>query len=401
MNRPELLAPAGSLEKGRFALIYGADAVYFGAEDVSLRAKTAAFALSDVRELVLFAHAMNKRVYGAVNGLPRDEDLPIYQDRIRQLAQIGVDAVILASPSLIEWTRQNTALDIHVSTQHGAANAIAVEWLRGLGAKRIVLPREQTVEAISDLASKTQAELEVFIHGGMCSAVSGRCGLSAFLSDRDANRGQCAHSCRWHYDLCDDTGKPLTKRPFTLAAKDLQTLRLIPSLIAAGVASLKIEGRMKSIHYAATVTQSYRQAIDAVLAGRPIDVKTLEDRIARAEARSTHPGFLLGDPGENGLIKTKDLPRDANDFLGIVTAYDEVRRHAFVDVRNKIAVGDVIEAFRPDGSMFSLEVSHLENEDGVAMLVANVPKQIVLLQTKIELKPYDLLRKVKTWNDPY
>lgn len=401
MNRPELLAPAGSLEKGRFALIYGADAVYFGAEDVSLRAKTAAFEQGDVRELVLFAHAMNKRVYAAVNGLPRDGDLHVYQDRIRQLAQIGVDAVILASPSLIEWTRLNTALDIHVSTQHGAANLVAIRWLTGLGAKRIVLPRERTVSEIAELLAGTSAELEVFIHGGMCSAVSGRCGLSAFLSDRDANRGQCAHSCRWQYELCDESGKALTDRPFTLAAKDLETLRLIPALIEAGVASLKIEGRMKSIHYVATVVQHYRFAIDAVLAGRPIDAAALEAGIARAEARPTHPGFLLGDPGRDGLVNAKNRFHEANDFLGIVTGSDAARNAAFVDVRNKIAVGDVIEVIRPDGTMFSQVVSHLENEDGMALLVANVPKQIVLLQTELVLKPYDLLRKVKTWNDPY
>jgi putative protease len=401
MNRPELLAPAGSLEKGRFALIYGADAVYFGAEDVSLRAKTAAFPPADIRELVSFAHANDKRVYAAVNGLPRTEDLDVYKDRIRQLAQSGVDAVILASPSLIEWTRQNTALDIHVSTQHGAANAWAAQWLRGLGAKRIVLPRERTVAEIADLAKRTAAELEVFIHGGMCSAISGRCELSAFLSDRDANRGQCAHSCRWEYELCDASGNPVADRPFSLASKDLQTLRLIPSLIASGVASLKIEGRMKSIHYVSTVVQNYRFAIDAAMAGRPIDVAALEDRIARAEIRSSHPGFLLGDSKADGLITTRNPVHETNDFLGIVTAYDEPGRFALVDVRNRIAVGDSIEVLRPDGRTDSFVVRVLEDETGDPLVVANVPKRLVRIHTEMKLDPYDLLRKVKTWNDPY
>jgi putative protease len=401
MKAPELLAPAGSLEKAKFALMYGADAIYFGVEHVSLRHQMAAFTLTDVRELMDFAHDRHKFVYAAVNGLPRNADLPVYRERIKALAECGVDAVILASPALIDWTHRETTLPIHVSTQHGAANSVAIRWLSELGASRIVLPRELAISEIAFLAKNSPVELEVFIHGGMCSAISGRCGLSAYLSGRDANRGLCAHSCRWNYQLHADMKPETEPTSFVMASKDLRTLSLIPSLMAAGVASLKIEGRMKSVHYVACVTQAYRHAIDAVVLHQPFDLDFWTNQIRRAEIRDAGIGFYHGDPGRSGQIERKAKLEETGDFLGVVVAVDTTKEAAWVDVRNKLICGDEIEVLHPDGSIEQIQIMAIEDESGTSLALANIPKRKIRLIANARWSPYDILRKVKTWNDPY
>lgn len=401
MKRPELLAPAGSLEKAKVALMYGADAVYFGAEDVSLRSESASFSASEVDDLVGFAHASGKRVYAAVNGLPRNKDLTIYQDRIDRLADAGVDALILASPALIEWTHARHLTPIHGSTQHGAANSVQIDWLRSLGASRVVLPRELSLSDIERLHRAVSTDLEVFIHGGLCSAVSGRCGLSHYLSDRDANRGMCAHSCRWNYRLRDSLGTGHDKNPFSLASKDLETLSMIPELIQAGAVSLKIEGRMKSVHYVATVVSAYRKMIDSVLKQASDSLDDLKAAIRRAENRETTHGFLAGDPGASGQITKKPKDVEGNDFLGIVAKEDEDSGLFWIDIRNKIVLHDRIEVFHIDGSTDRLIVDSMIDEAGLPVVVANVPKRLIGISTTCRLRPYDILRKVNTWNDPY
>lgn len=401
MKAPELLAPAGSLEKAKFALMYGADAIYFGVEDVSLRHQSATFSMKDIRELVVFAKERHKKIYAAVNGLPRDADLPIYHERILALEEGGVDAVILASPALIDWTQRVTTLPIHVSTQHGAANSVSIGWLSSLGASRVVLPREMAVSEIASLVQNVPVELEVFIHGGMCSAISGRCGLSAFLSDRDANRGVCAHSCRWNYRLLDATDSDAKAKPFVMASKDLSALKVIPSLMEAGVASLKIEGRMKSVHYVASVVQAYRHAIDAVVYHQPFDLDFWTNQIRRAEIREAGVGFLQGDPGRSGQIERKSKQEETGDFLGFVVTKDPMTEGAWVDVRNKLSIGDEIEVLHPDGLFERTRIDSIEDEYGAMLSVANVPKRKVRIFANATWKPYAILRKVKSWNDPY
>lgn len=401
MKPPELLAPAGSLEKAKFALMYGADAVYFGVEDVSLRHQSAALSMKDVQELVAFAKDRNKKVYAAVNGLPRDQDFTVYRDRIQALAACGVDALILASLALVDWVRREVEITIHVSTQHGAANSVSIRWLSDCGASRVVLPRELAVSEIARLVLEAPIELEVFIHGGMCSAISGRCGLSAYLSDRDANRGNCAHSCRWNYTLHDAMHPKKEASAFVMASKDLRALSAIPALIEAGVASLKIEGRMKSVHYVACVTQAYRQAIDSVVFQKPFDIEFWTNQIRRAEVRESGIGFLWGNPGRSGQIERKTAPEETGDFLGIVVAEDKANVAAWVDVRNKLICGEDIEVLHSDGSFEQVRIEAIEDEAGTALAFANVPKRVIRLVANARWSPYDILRKVKTWNVPY
>ncbi|MBE0700897.1 MAG: U32 family peptidase, partial [Acholeplasmataceae bacterium] len=257
----ELLAPAGDLEKLKIALLYGADAVFIGGQSFSLRARASNFDLDDILQATTFAHAQNKKVYVTTNIIPHNEDMAGLVSYLKALESRNVDAIISASPFIIDMALQHTTLEVHLSTQQSATNAETVNFWHEKGIKRIVLARELDKHQIRQLKTKTHADLEVFIHGGMCMSFSGRCSLSNNMTDRDANRGGCAHSCRWNYDLLVD-GKRISENSFSMSSKDLEALEQIPHLIDSGIHALKIEGRMKSLHYIATVVSTYRKLID-------------------------------------------------------------------------------------------------------------------------------------------
>ncbi len=394
MRRVELLAPAGDLLKLKIALHYGADAVYLGGTEYSLRARASNFTLQDIEKGVRFAHRSGRKVYVAVNAFFHPEDAKGLPGYLKKLEAIGVDALIVASSGAASLVGQHTSLPFHISTQQSTTNSEAVRFWEGRGAGRTILARELTMDELERLRKATDAELEVFIHGGMCASYSGRCTLSNHMTHRDANRGGCAHSCRWDYDLYAMNDKLDIETPFSLGSKDLCAVREVPRLIGMGIDALKIEGRMKSIHYIATVVNVYRRLIDAVLQDDPIDFAALEEEIAKAENRPTGQGFLKGSPSHTEQLYNLRSEPVNKVFLGIVKAYDEKREEAVIDVRNRFSAGDTLEILTPAGPSAPFRVESLFDEEGYPLQTARHPRERIRLKTPRKVEPYDLLRRV-------
>ncbi len=379
MNRPELLAPAGDLEKLKIAL---------------LRARASKFTLPMIAEGVAFAHARAKKVYVTTNMVPHNDDVPGLDDYLKNLESIGVDALICSSPVVIEAAKRVTKLPIHLSTQHSVANSAFVRFWAEQGVSRVVLARELTALEIAEIASKTTTELEVFIHGGMCVSYSGRCTMSNTMTGRDANRGGCAHSCRWNYRLFHQGDHLSSSADFQMSAKDLATLDWIPELLQAGIASLKIEGRMKSIHYIAMVVKAYRQRIDDILLGCVRPLKTYQADLEKAENRLTYQGFLGGDPGPAGQLYGERSERANQEFVGLIEAYDAATQIAFVEQRNHFRPGDLLEVISPDRPSFVFVVPAISDREGQTLDAARHAMQKLAIRIPNVCAPYDLLRKV-------
>lgn len=388
----ELLAPAGDLEKLKTALIYGADAVFIGGQNFSLRARASNFSLEDIKEACEFAHNLNKKVYVTTNIIPHEEDLKGLLPYLKGLEEAKVDAIITASPSIIKTALEETNLEVHLSTQQSAMNANTVNFWYQKGVKRIVLARELTLGEIELLKNNTEADIEVFIHGGMCMSYSGRCSLSDNMTGRDANRGGCAHSCRWFYTLKVDENE--LEQPFSMSSKDLQALKQTTRLMDIGVESLKIEGRMKSQHYIATVVKAYRLLIDEYQKNKTIkDFSIYEEMISKAENRETSFGYLEGLPGlEQQLYLTKNETPN-QQFIGLVL--NNENEFVKVEQRNYFEIGDKIEVFSPNENerYFTLEEMYDENFEKIE--VARHPKQIVYIKMPFDVVEYAMLRKVE------
>lgn len=390
----ELLAPAGNLEKLKIAITYGADAVFIGGQNFSLRARASNFTLDDIEEATTFAHERGKKVYVTTNIIPHDNDLSGLANYLVELEARGVDAIICASPAIIDVARRHTHLEIHLSTQQSALSTRAVNYWYNRGVKRIVLARELDIHQIENVSKHTPADVEVFIHGGMCMSFSGRCSLSDNMTGRDANRGGCAHSCRWQYEL-NAYGKAVSKRPFTMSSKDLQAIQYIPDLIDAGVASLKIEGRMKSLHYIATVVSTYRQVIDEYEKTKHIsDVGMYENEIAKAENRLTASGFLGGMPGIAEQLFDLNSERPSQLFIGLVKSYNKETKHVVIEQRNYFKIGDCIEFFNPSGQRYEIEITTMMDEEGLPLDVARHPKQIIQIPVSFVVEKDAMVRKV-------
>ena len=299
----ELLAPAGDLMKLKVALIYGADAVFIGGHKFSLRSRASNFTLDDIKEGCDFAHKLNKKVYVTCNIVMHQKDLSGLKDYLISLKEAGVDAIITSSLYMAMLAINEVHLQAHISTQDSILNTSAIKYFSSLGIERVVLARECSLEDIKNICEQNITQIEVFIHGGMCSSYSGKCMLSNCMTNRDANRGGCAHSCRWKYDLYDGDSK-LNKNNeyFSMASKDLNALQFIPDFIEMGVDSLKIEGRMKSLNYIACVCKAYRKCIDDYISGKELDFDTYNDIIKYCENRETGTGFLKGN-----VTKTEQL----------------------------------------------------------------------------------------------
>ena len=351
MKKPEILSPAGNMERLEYALAYGADAVYIGGRDYSLRAKAGNFTVEDIKKATDTAHAASRKLYVTMNIFARNTDFKEMAAYIRELAEARVDAVIVADPGVMAVIRDTAPhLRIHVSTQANITNTEAVRFWGNTGAARVVLARELSATEITEIARDGGVETEIFVHGAMCIAYSGRCLMSKFLADRDGNRGDCAHSCRWKYHLVEE------KRPGRLHeveqndrgvhffnSKDLSLIRHVPEIVKSGVDSIKIEGRMKSTHYVAAITKIYRQAIDRYCAdpdGYEVDPEWL-DEIEKVSHRAYSTGFFLGGRGEEVL----DYARyeKTHDFVGLVTGYDKERGLVEVTVRNRLSLDEPIE----------------------------------------------------------
>ncbi|HOH18567.1 MAG TPA: U32 family peptidase, partial [Bacilli bacterium] len=378
----ELLAPAGDLEKLKVAILYGANAVYIGGKKFSLRARASNFSLEEIKEAVIFAHHHQAKVYITMNIVPHNDDFDGLEDYLQTLDAYGVDGIIVTSLSIAQVAKEITPrLERHLSTQFSASNSSTVNLFKSWGFSRVILAREVSLQQIKAIVEKTDLELEVFIHGGMCVSYSGRCMLSNHMTNRDANRGGCAHSCRLIYQLFDHNLPISEDQDFAMGSTDLCGLRAIPTLIDMGISSLKIEGRMKSIHYIATVVRSYRMLIDEYYSTGTIkDFTIYEQEIAKAENRTTGTGFLFHKPGIAEQVYNNNELFPTKEFIGTVLEYNQETGFVKVEQRNFFAVGDVLEIFGPNKAHFQQKVLSLQDELGNEITEAPHPLQIVYFQ---------------------
>ncbi len=388
----ELLAPAGDLDKLKIAIIYGADAVFIGGKSFSLRANASNFTQADLVEGCLFAHKYGKKIYVTTNVIPHHQDMHGLLDYLKDLEKAGVDAIIAASPYIIDTALKHTSLEVHISTQQSAMNIDTVNFWYQKGATRVVLARDLDLNQIKQITNKVNAEIEVFIHGGMCAGFSGRCALSNHLTNRDANRGGCAHTCRWFFDLYKGQGKA-EEIPFSMSSKDLSAVREITSLIDSGVASLKIEGRMKSIHYIATVVKTYRMIIDEYLTtGEIADYTHYENILSHAENRETSIGFFHGLPTKNEQLFEKRNERVMQNFVGIILDYDEESKLATVETRNVFLTDEELEVFSPVKREFSFINEIMYNATGEKITRASRAKEQLKVYIPFKVHPFDMIR---------
>ncbi|GAC43384.1 peptidase U32 family protein [Paenibacillus popilliae] len=426
LNKPELLAPAGNLEKLKFAIHYGADAVYIGGQKYGLRSNADNFSFEEMREGVAFARKYGAKVFVATNIYAHNEDLEGIEDYLRQLEQAGISAIIAADPMIIETAQRVTpGLEVHVSTQQSIANWQTVQFWKEEGTPRVVLARETSLEEIVEIKQHVDIEIEAFIHGAMCSSYSGRCVLSNHFTNRDSNRGGCCQSCRWKYDLFEDgrpdperavtsedaAGSPVLEQSrlggnqivladeedhaFSMSSKDLCMIEHLPDLIDAGVDSFKIEGRMKSIHYVATVVNVYRQVIDAYMANPDAYELKQEwlDEIRKAANRPVNPGFFYDEPDHEDHIYEPEEKAAPYDFAGLVIDYDPATGMATIQQRNHFKPGTEVEFFGPNGTFFKQTIGKLWDTDGNELDAARHPLQLVRMKVDEPVRYFDMMRK--------
>lgn len=405
MEKPELLAPAGDLEKLKMAIIYGADAVYLGGEKFGLRVASKNFTLDEIQEGVEFAHERAKKVYVTLNIIPHNEDLIGLPEYVKELDSVGIDGVIVSDPGVYVIVRENAPnLDIHLSTQASVTNYETIMFWYNLGVKRIVVARELSLKEIREIVDRCPKDLEIeaFVHGAMCISYSGRCLLSNYMTYRDSNRGECAHPCRWEYYLMEEKRPgeyfPIyedEKGTFIFNSKDLCMIEHIPELVKAGIASFKIEGRVKSQYYVSTIVRSYRMAIDEYF-NNPKDYRYkgewLEE-IKKASYRDFTTGFYFGKPtGEEQVYTSSSYIRNY-EFIGLVLDYDDRNNLATIEQRNRMYVGDKIEVFGPNKSHFVQQIEKMWNEEGEEINVAPHPQQIIKMKMTRPVERWDILRK--------
>ena len=394
MNKVELLAPAGDLEKLKIAILYGADAVFIGGLKFSLRSRASNFTIEDIKEGCKFAHEHNAKVHVTCNILPHEIDVDGVRDYLHSLEDAGVDAIICASPLIIEEALK-TKMEVHVSTQESTLNSSMVKFYESLGVDRVVLGRELDLNSIKEIKANSNVDIEAFIHGGMCVSYSGRCMLSNNMTGRDANRGGCAHSCRWNYDLTINGNKINQDEYFAMSSKDLCSIPVLKEYLETNVSSFKIEGRMKSIHYIATIVKTYREAIDEYYATG--DIKNIDyymNQIRKAENRQTSIGFLKGMTTVNEQLYDLFTEIPTQNFIGLILDYNKETQIAKVDVRNYFNINSNIELFRAKGKDEHFMLTDIVNEDGVHIEEANHPRDIVYIKIPFECKENDMLRLV-------
>lgn len=399
MNKIELLAPAKDLAKAKIAIMYGADAVYVGGKFYSLRSRASNFELSDLRELSEFAKKYGAKVFVTVNIVFHDDDYYGIREYLRFLDSIGIDAVIISSLALIPIIKQEAPnLECHISTQLSSLNSSAVRTLKSFGADRVVLGREASMEQIEHISKKASVPLEVFIHGGMCSNYSGRCTLSNRMTLRDANRGGCAHSCRWKYHLFD--GNEIISNPnclLSMSSKDLRASAYVERMIKCGVSSLKIEGRMKSEYYIGQVVKTYRKMIDEIYEKGTLSEDRLayyDNELSKAENRPSNDGFLSGDCDNSKHLYGVNGAGVTHDYVAFVRGYDPNRSIAQIEVKNVFAKGDEIEVFGPEIDNQRFKVEYMFDENWNAVELANKPTQLLYIRIPFAVKNADMFRKV-------
>ncbi len=408
MRRTELLVPAGSLEVFRVAVLYGADAVYIGGEAFGLRAKAKNFSFEDMKEAVEFAHERGVRVYVTANILAHNDDLDEVESYFKELGEVGVDALIISDPGVFMIAKRVLPnMELHVSTQANNTNYGTYRFWHDLGAKRVVAARELSLKELKRIRAEIpdEMEIEAFVHGAMCISYSGRCLLSNFLTGRDANQGACTHPCRWKYSLMEETRpgeyfpvEETERGTFIFNSKDLCMIEHIPELVEAGIDSFKIEGRMKTALYVATVARTYRKALDDYAKGREVYEANLpwyREEIAKCTYREYTTGFFFGKPGADAQIYDSNTYVKNYTYLGLIG--EDVRDGLYpFEQRNKFSVGDAIEIMKPNGENLEVIVRRLVDEDGNDVESAPHPKQKLWIDVDAPLAPWDILRRKET-----
>ena len=385
----ELLAPAGDLERLKIALLYGADAVYIGGSLYSLRANATNFNLDEIKEGVEFAHKLNKKVYVTVNIVLHNKELKNIKNYLKQLDNIGVDAIIVSDLTIIKEALDNTNLEVHLSTQASTLNSESALFYKNLGVKRIVLAREMTYEEIKEIRKNVDIDIECFIHGAMCASYSGRCVLSNFLTNRDANRGGCAQICRWDFKLLDNNKNNIQgDKDFTFCSKDLSMIEHIKEMIDLGIKSFKIEGRMRSVYYIATVVKCYREAIDNYYKGI-YDVSNYKKILDKVANRDSCVQFFDGNSDYNCNYYNGRVEISNQDFLGLVLDYKD--GIATIEQRNYFKKGDKVKFFGPnlDEKEYILDEIY---KDGELIDVVNHPKEVVNIKLPFEVSKDDMMK---------
>ena len=390
-NKIELLAPAGDLEKLKICVLYGADAVYIGGKMFSLRSASSNFSLKEMEEGIQFAHERNCKVYIALNVYPNDEDKDLLDQYLLDLDRLNVDAIIVSSLYIMKRAKElGCRFELHVSTQESSSNNKVIDFYKEIGATRVVLARECTLEQIKDITSKSSLEVEVFIHGAMCCSYSGRCTLSNYYTSRDANKGSCSHPCRWDYDLYKNN--KLLKNKFLLGSKDLMSIEFIEKLIKCNVSSLKIEGRMKSISYLAHVCKTYRKLIDDIYENKIEPLKNYIREVEESGNRQTTSAWLKGYTDHLDLIYTfSNTP--LQNYLGMILDYDEDSHLASITMKNPINKGEEIELVSFYRDNISFIVNRIIDSKNNEVESANNTFFTYQIEVPFKVNKYEILRK--------
>ena len=396
MNKVELLAPSGSLDRLKIAFLYGADAVYIGGRNFSLRANATNFSIEEIFDACSYAHNINKKVYVTVNIIFHNDNIEGLVDYLKELEACKVDAIISSDPMIIDVIKENNInLKIHLSTQMSCANTKSALFFKDLGVERVVLARECSRENIKSIIDNAKIEVETFVHGAMCSSYSGRCVLSNYFTKRDANRGGCAQICRWTFDLCDKNKNIIeSDTKFTMSTKDLSMIDNLKDMIDIGITSLKIEGRMRSNYYIATVVSTYREAIDnyynnTLTEEKIAYYKKVLNRVANRESISQ---FYNNFPGVEGQYFLGRQEISNQDFLGVVLDYDNDNHIVTLVQKNYFKPKDKVSMFGPSIETFDFEIPNIYDIDNNKLEVARHPEEII--KFKLDKKVYkdDIMR---------
>ena len=399
MKKVELLSPAGDLKRCITAINYGADAVYIGGKSFSLRSRASNFTMDDIREACAYAEKKNAHIHVTVNMIPHDEDLNGLQEYLQQLEDAGVKAIIVASPYIMKLAKSCTSkLEVHCSTQMSVTNAEAAKFLHEqYGIDRVVLARECSLKDVREITASCPIETESFIHGGMCVNFSGRCTLSNRMTFRDANRGGCAQSCRWSYHLYEGKDEISKDLLFTMGSKDLCAVRYIYDLMEAGVSSFKIEGRMKTEYYVASVVKAYRNLIDEIYDHNgPLSAERMAyhaKQVMRAANREVWPGFYQGSDDSSLIYHNNTDAFVSHDFLGTVKEYDQERNVAVIESRNVFQVGDMVEFLSPSSSDQPFKIQSIKNQNNAYIDSIRNPMSLVEIPVSFAVEKEDILRK--------
>ncbi|MFO3718224.1 U32 family peptidase [Anaerococcus sp. ENR1011] len=404
-KKVELLAPAGDMERLEAAVKFGADAVFMAGDSFGLRANAKNFNREAMKQAVDYAHENGVNVHITMNIVPHDEDMVGIEDYLKYLDEIGVDALIISDPGIFSIAKELTDIDLHVSTQASVTNSATVNFWYNMGAKRVILARELSLEEIIEIRNNTpkDLEIEVFVHGAMCISYSGRCLLSNYMTGRDANRGDCAQACRWKYSIQEEN-RPGEYYPieedgsgtYIMNSKDLCLIDELDKLIEAGIDSFKIEGRMKTAFYVATVIRSYRQAIDAYYEGNYNEetVQKYFNELQKASHRHYTKGFFHKKPdGEDQIYENSSYIRKY-DFIGTVLDYNPETKEAMIEQRNRFFPGEEIEIFGNSKDFYEYRIPSIRNAKGEELEVANKPKEKIYMTIDLPLEEGDMLRRV-------